>query len=254
MAESPLAESLAVLSRYFVGAGTLEETLARVADLTVEAVPPADMVGLTMPVEGRQRTAVFTDRESPEVDQAQYDSGEGPCLDALRDGTVYAIGSMEDDGPWPAFRRACLDRGIRSTLSLPLVVDHGTVGAMNLYSHLDHSFGLDDRDAAMQFAAQAAIVLANAQAYWDAHQLSSRLGKAMKSRAMIEQAKGVLMGAQGCGPDEAFDLLTRASQRENVKLRDIARRIVDNAARRSGDGDGAGPAGLDRLEGLDGAR
>jgi GAF domain-containing protein len=240
MAESPLAESLAVLSRYFVGAGTLEETLGRVAQLTVDAVAPADFAGLTMPVEGRQRTAVFTDREAPEVDQAQYDSGEGPCLDALRDGAVYRIGSTGEDGPWPAFRRVCAARGIRSTLSLPLVVDHGTVGAMNLYSRVDHSFGVDDRDAAQQFAAQAAIVLANAQAYWDAHQLSARLGEAMKSRATIEQAKGVLMGAQRCSADEAFELLTRASQRENVKLRDIARRIVDNAAER------AAAAGPDR--------
>jgi GAF domain-containing protein len=232
MADSPLAESLAVLSRYFVGAGTLEETLRRVADLTVEAVPPVDFVGLTMPVEGRQRTAVFTARDSPEVDQAQYDSGEGPCLDALRDATVYAIDSMAEDGPWQAFRRACLARGIHSTLSLPLVVDHGTVGAMNLYSRADHSFGLDDRDAAMQFASQAAIVLANAQVYWDAQQLSTRLGEAMKSRATIEQAKGVLMGSQRCSPEEAFALLTRASQRENVKLREIARRIVDNATGR----------------------
>jgi GAF domain-containing protein len=236
MAESPLAESLAVLSRYFVGAGTLEETLGRVADLTVEAVPPADLVGLTMPIEGRQRTAVFTDRTSPEVDQAQYDSGEGPCLDALRDGTVYLIDSTDEDGPWPAFRQACAAHGIRSTLSLPLVVDHGTVGAMNLYSRTENSFGVDDRDAAQQFAAQAAIVLANAQAYWDAHQLSARLGEAMKSRATIEQAKGILMGAQRCGPDEAFALLTRASQRENVKLREIAQRIVENAADRAAAG------------------
>jgi GAF domain-containing protein len=233
MAESPLTESLAALSRYFIGAGTLEETLARVADLTREAVPSADLVGLTMPVEGRQRTAVFTDRTSPEVDQAQYDSGEGPCLDALRDGTVHHIGSTAEDGPWPAFRRACVARGIRSTLSLPLIVDHGTVGAMNLYSRTDHSFGDDDRDAAQRFADQAAIVLANAQAYWDAHQLGARLGEAMKSRATIEQAKGILMGAQRCGEAEAFALLTRASQRENVKLREIARRIVANASERA---------------------
>jgi GAF domain-containing protein len=239
MAESLLAESLAVLSRYFVGAGTLEETLTRVADLTVEAVPSADFVGLTMPVEGRQRTAVFTDPQSPEVDQAQYDSGEGPCLDALRDAEVYLIGSTGEDGPWPAFRRACVARGIRSTLSLPLVVDHGTVGAMNLYSRVDHGFGIEDREAASQFAAQAAVVLANAQVYWDAHQLSARLGEAMQSRASIEQAKGVLMAAQRCGPDEAFGLLVRASQRENVKLREIARRIIARAA--AGRECGSGP-------------
>ena len=75
-------------------------------------------------------------------------------------------------------------------------------------------------------------MLANAQAYWDAHELSVRLGEAMKNRAVIEQAKGILIGAQGIDEDQAFGLLVRASQRENIKLRDIARRIVDNAIAR----------------------
>ena len=90
MADSPLTSSLAALSRFFVGDGTLQETLTRVADLTVEAVPPAELVGITMLVEGRNRTAIFTDETAPEVDQAQYDSGEGPCQRLrLRDGSDF---------------------------------------------------------------------------------------------------------------------------------------------------------------------
>jgi AmiR/NasT family two-component response regulator len=74
-------------------------------------------------------------------------------------------------------------------------------------------------------------VLANARAYTDAHELSVRLGEAMKYRSVIEQAKGILMGAQRCIAEDAFALLVQASQRENTKLRDIAQRIVDNASR-----------------------
>jgi GAF domain-containing protein len=230
MSDSPLEESLATLSRFFVGSGTLRDTLDRVAHLTVEAIGPADLVGLTMPVEGRPRTAVFTDPASPEIDQAQYDTGDGPCLEALRHARVFGVDSTSEPGPWPAFCKAARDHGIHSTLSLPMVVGDEAVGAMNLYSHTEHAFTTDDRDAALQFAAQAAIVAANAHAYWGAQELSTRLSEAMKSRATIEQAKGVLMGTQRCGPDEAFDLLRRASQRENVKLRDIAQRIIDNLA------------------------
>lgn len=77
----------------------------------------------------------------------------------------------------------------------------------------------------------AAAVLANAQAYWDAHTLSQQLNEAMHSRAVIEQAKGIVMArTAGMGPDQAFEALRRASQRENVKLRTIAQRIVDNHA------------------------
>ncbi len=232
MADSPLSSSLAALSRFFVGDGTLQETLTRVADLTIEAVEPAQFAGITMIVEGRQRTAIFTDETAPEVDQAQYDSGEGPCLEAFREQRITQIDSTLEDGPWMEFRRAAAGCGIRSTLSLPLLVNHTALGALNLYARSERAFGDADVDTASQFAAQASIVLANARAYWDAHELSSGLGEAMKRRAVIEQAKGMLMAAQGCDEDAAFELLVQASQRENLKLRDVAQRIVDNAITR----------------------
>ena len=232
MADSSLSESLAVLSRYFVGSGTLQETLLRVSELTGEAIGPVDFVGVTLPVAGGNRTAVFTDRASPEIDQAQYDAGEGPCLDALETQRVYAVDSTREEGPWREFRRAAAAHGIGSTLSLPLVVDDRVVGAMNLYSRQERAFGEDERDHALQFAAQAAIVLANAQAYSDAFELSARLGEAMQSRATIEQAKGILMGARGCGPEAAFEFLTGAAHREGVTVREMARRTIVDATGR----------------------
>ena len=232
MAESPLTASLAALSRFFVGDGNLEQTLERVTRLTVEALPPADLCGITMPVEGRQRTAVFTDETAPEIDQAQYDSGDGPCLTAFDTQRIVEIASTTEPGPWPEFRRAAAEHGIHSTLSLPLVVDKAPVGALNLYSGRPRAFADADRETAALFASQAAIVLANAQAYWDARDMSAGLSEAMTHRAVIEQAKGVLMGAQGCDEDRAFEILVRASQRENIKLRDVARRIVDTAIAR----------------------
>jgi GAF domain-containing protein len=249
VADSPLTTSLAALSRFFVGDGTLEETLTRVADLTVEAVPSAEMVGITMIVEGRNRTAIFTDEAAPEIDAAQYDSGEGPCLEAFQEQHITTIESTHEPGKWPEFRRAAAAHGIESTISFPLVVDKAAVGAMNLYSRRARSFGDTDRETGMLFASQAAIVLANAQAYWDARELSEGLGEAMKHRAVIEQAKGLLMGAEGCDEDEAFQMLVRASQRENVKLRTIAQRIIDDAVSRGRSRAGEqGPSPSDDIE------
>src|SRR3954465_548157 len=125
LSDSPLAESLSTLSRFFVGDGTLEETLQRVTDLTVDAVGGADMAGITMIVEGRQRTAVFTDDLAPEIDQAQYETGDGPCLAAYDPGEVHVIERTLDPGRWPEFRRAAAEHGILSTLSLPLIVNKG---------------------------------------------------------------------------------------------------------------------------------
>ena len=232
-ARSPLGESLAALSRFFVGDGTLQETLDRVSQLTTEAVPPADMVALTMVVEGRARTAVCTDALAAEVDSVQYETGDGPCLEAFERRQVFSIETTVEPGRWPAFRKAAASHGILSTLSLPMVVNQQSVGAMNLYARRERAFSAEHREVAELFAAQAAIALANAQAYWDARELSAGLAEAMKSRAVIEQAKGVLMAAQRCSEDEAFAFLVNASQRENVKLRDIATRIMDNASRSS---------------------
>lgn len=229
MSQTPLSESLAALARFLVGDGTLQETLQRVSELTVEAVPPADLVGLTLLIESRQRTAVFTDAAAPAVDQAQYDSGEGPCVAAFEDQEVHSIEATSQPGAWPAFRRACEDHGIGSVLSLPLAADKRPLGAMNLYSRIERAFSEADQATAEQFAAQAAIVLANTQAYWEARDLSDRLGEMMRSRGIIEQAKGMLMAAQHCDEEEAFQVLVRASQRENVKVRDIAQRMIGHA-------------------------
>ncbi|HVE46462.1 MAG TPA: GAF and ANTAR domain-containing protein [Acidimicrobiales bacterium] len=226
-----LAQSVAALSRFFVGDGTLAETLTRVAELSQQAVPNADFAGITMLVEGRPRTGVFTDETSPDIDATQYETGSGPCLDAFRNQIVYRIDSTDKETRWPAFSEAAAARGVKSTLSLPLVANHEGVGALNLYSHVEAAFSEEDEHVAMQFANQAGIVLANAQAYWDAHQLSQDLNEAMKSRAVIEQAKGILM-AQGRTADEAFQILVRASQRENTKLREVAGELVRRAEQR----------------------
>ncbi len=246
---SPLGEGIAALSRFLVGELTIEDALDRIAELTVSSIEPVDFVGLTMLVEGRNRTAVFTDPSSPEIDQAQYDTGDGPCLTSFQTGQVVSIESTIDDGPFRAFREAAAAHGILSTLSLPMMADPDPVGAMNLYSRTEHGFGDAERQAAEQFATQAGIVLANAQAYWDAHGLSQRLSEAMESRAVIEQAKGILMAAQQCSPDEAFDLLVAASQRENVKLREIARRIVTTTAAATSGGERTPPgSSVDGIE------
>ena len=230
MSQSPSGESLAALLQFFVGDHTVEETLQRVATLAVDAVGPADLAGITMLVEGRQRTAVFTDPAAPEIDQAQYDTGEGPCVQAFQTRTVVRIPSTLADGPFHAFREAAAAHGITSTLSLPMIAAEVSVGAMNLYSTQRETFTDADERTASQFAGHAAVVLVNAQAFWDAHELSMRLQDSMGIRAVIEQAKGILMAAQRCTADEAFDVLVAASQRENVKVRDIARRIVDRTS------------------------
>ena len=225
-----LSQSIEAMSRFFVGDATLGETLTRVSELAGRAVGSADMVGITMLVEGHPGTAVFTDDAAPQIDSAQYETGIGPCLDAFRQQQVFRIDDMERDHQWPPFSEVAAAHGVQSSLSLPLITRHEAVGALNFYSRRRAAFSDNDVQVGLQFAAQAAIVLANSQAYWDAHQLGQDMAEAMKSQATIEQAKGILMGAQRCSADEAFQILVRASQRENRKLREMAAEIVARTA------------------------
>ena len=216
------------MSLFFVGDATLAETLQRVSDLAGSAVAASDMVGITMLVEGRADRGVHRRVDAGDRFQSVRD-GQRACLDAFRQQQVFRIEDMETDAQWPAFSEAAAAHGLRSSMSLPLVARHEGVGALNFYARSPAAFSDGDVEVGLQFASQAAIVLANSQAYWDAHQLGEDLAQAMRSRATIEQAKGILMGAQRCSPDEAFQILVRASQREKRKLREVAEDVVAKA-------------------------
>lgn len=212
------------LSHFVVPSQDLDATLQRVADLSLQEVEDCDIAGITLLRDGSPVTAVFTNPEAPEIDSAQYDSGSGPCLDAARTGEILQITDTTTESRWPEFCTKAAEHGIRSTLSLPLVVGDAPLGALNLYSFTPAGFR--EHATALVFAAQAAVVLANSQAYWAAHHLSTQMEAALTSRAAIEQAKGILMATRRCSPEEAFELLRTESNNTNRKLREVAADII----------------------------
>jgi GAF domain-containing protein len=156
------------------------------------------------------------------IDEAQYAADAGPCLDAYRTKTVVAVHSVPDERRWPAFTIAATEHAVLSSLSLPLVHRDQGRGAFNLYARSRDAFTAEDRDHGLLFAEQAAVAMANAEVYWRTYDLTQNLQAALENRDVIGQAKGVLMARHGLSAEQAFDELRRASQRRNVKLRDIA--------------------------------
>lgn len=229
MAREVTREAVAAVAQFLVAGSTVGETLERISILARGAIGETTAVGLTMlDDEDRMATRVFTSELSPRVDQGQYDDDAGPCLQAYREGRVVLVvdtrGAAEE---WPSFSRRALEEGVHSTLSLPLVAAGDRMGVMNLYATHGRPYHQDDVADAQVFATQAAVVLANASAYWTSFDLAANLRAALDSRAVIDQAKGKLMALNDCSPEDAFQLLVKASQRENVRLRDIARRVVE---------------------------
>jgi GAF domain-containing protein len=222
-----LREAFAALTQFFIGAQTLDETLLRVAEMSNRAVPAAAFVGITLMSGGRPQTTVFTDPVAPEIDAAQYDTGEGPCLHAFRTGNVVPVDSTRVDARWPAFSAACVEHEIFSTLSIPLTVDTVTHGALNLYSTTEQAFDAEQAETAALFGAQAAIVLANAVAYWGARAHAEQLEQALNSRGPDRAGQG----------DHHGDGTVRARRR----LRPPGPAVAARAAQGPGDLRGPGP-------------
>ncbi|MCU1372215.1 MAG: transcriptional regulator [Ilumatobacteraceae bacterium] len=230
MATDPRTQAFEKLAQQLVSEDSLEHALTAMLQILTEAVPAASHAGLsTGDSPQRPATPVFTNPKVPDMDQAQYDSGRGPCLDAWRTGTVVRIDDLSSAADrYAEFVAAAHDHEIRSTLSIPVIVQDRSVGAINLYSETIGGITAEDEQLALDLAPASGAFLVNAQAYWHAFELTQQLNEALASRSIIDQAKGILMAANPeLDADGAFELLRDASQRENTKLRDLAKRITE---------------------------
>ncbi|MFI5959060.1 GAF and ANTAR domain-containing protein [Cryptosporangium sp. NPDC051539] len=198
-----------------------EQTLHDIVVAAVETVPGAVHAGISE-VESRREvhTAAATDDLVRGVDQAQYDTAEGPCLTALFDQRTIRVADTEAESRWPTFIGKAADLGVRSMLSFQLYVARDNLGALNLYAWEPHAFSDESEDVGLLFAAHAAVAMADARKV-------QQLSLAVSARDLIGQAKGILMERHKVTGDQAFALLVRASQHTNVKLVEIARELTE---------------------------
>ncbi len=213
------------LRRFLAGDDELTTMLTKVALVATETVPGADIASITLVRDGTPATPVFTDKTALELDEMQYAIGDGPCLAAIRHMGVEQV-HMESDSRWPDFTSAATAKGVTATVSAPLVEGEAAVGALNLYSKTVDVFGRDAQETASLLADQLGVAAARATMLAEGFELAQQLKQAIESRAAIEQAKGIIMAQSNVGPDEAFEILRRSSQRQNRKLRAIAEEKV----------------------------
>lgn len=225
-----LTMAMSELASLLVDEDDLPGMLDRVAKLAARSIPDCDSAGVTLVAGDEPMTAAASDERTLAVDRAQYKVGDGPCLEAYRSRSVQRVVVEQAMHRYPEFTLAARQAGIRSFLASPLLVRGEGIGALNLYSAEEHGFEALDEAVVVLFAAQAAVAVANSRLYQSARTLSAQLEAAMASRAVIEQAKGVIMAVKSVDEGVAFDLLRRTSQAENRKLRQIAIEIVDAAS------------------------
>ena len=223
------AHELAQLAGLVLSEPDVDAALTRVTQVAVSVVDSCHGASLTMRRAGVPDAPASSDDWALGLDELQFAEQEGPCLNCLREGSVMRVRDLDEDERFPSYGPRAAERGALSALSLPMAADGRTVGALNLYSRDRDAFGREELALGELLAAHAALAVQAAVAYYSSRDLAGQMQSAMGSRALIEQAKGVLVARERIAPDAAFERLVAASQAANRKLRDIAAELVAEA-------------------------
>jgi GAF domain-containing protein len=220
------------------GGSGLIELLGQVAEFAARAIPGVDGAGVTvidrcgdtLSVKAWAVTAQFVE----DIDNLQHiDLKEGPCVTCMQTRRPTVSGSMGSDRRWPRLGGGVARMGVHSALALPMLVGDQLVGAINTFARSRDAFGEHAVELGSQFAGPAAVSVHNSQLLERAQQRTKQLQNALGTRAVIDQAIGIIRARSGVGEQAAFDRLVRMSQAENMKLHVVAERLVDEAVRRA---------------------
>ena len=217
-----IAQAIAAAARSINHTESLDETLQAIAYVARDSVPGFNHVGIsTLHKDGKVETRAATGHLVYELDDLQYELGEGPCVETLREVPLVSAPAIRHDQRWPRYVPAAVKAGLRSQLGVRLYLDgEGTLGGLNLYSTTSDEVSPEAESTAELFAVHAAIAL-------DYAKERDTLNQALQSRKVIGQAIGILMERYEMDEDRAFAFLVRASSHSNLKLRDIAQELVD---------------------------
>jgi GAF domain-containing protein len=209
----------------------LAAVMDKIAELARRTIPGAAEVSVTMWEAGRPSTIASTGGLATALDERQYEAGHGPCLDSVQGVEPVHVSDTSDEPRWPEWAQLAADTGVTSSFTVPVPLQREVSAALNMYATSPDPFDADSRALAQTFAAYAGVALANMHLYDAQARVAEQLQEAMASRAVIEQAKGILMGQLRCGAEDAFTALVKQSQERNVKLRDVAEQLVQQTAK-----------------------
>jgi GAF domain-containing protein len=198
----------------------LQATLDAIARTAVETISPARYAGVNLYERGQFEPQAVVGEPPLTLDGLQQETGTGPCIDSSRDQVTVRVDDMPTETRWPRYVELALSLNVASMLCVPLYVDDQQLGSVSLYATARAAFTLADEYVARVFATQAAMALA------EAHR-AEQMRRALANRDVIGQAKGILMERHRVTADEAFQLLSEQSQRANLKLADVARKLAE---------------------------
>ncbi len=206
---------------------TLPAQLEAVVGIVKRTVPSCDAAGIVLLVDGEPTSVAVTDRLTIEIDLVQYQTGEGPCLSALREGDVVRIDILEKDLQFTRFAPGAIDRGVQSVLSTPLDVNGRCVGALNMYSMQANAFDVRTSEVVRPMAEYAGQAIGTSPLYAYSLDMVEGLVEDLESRAIIDQATGVLMATQEETGEHALGRLRDLAMRSGESMRTVAEWVIE---------------------------
>lgn len=206
---------------------TLPAQLEAVVGIVMRTIPSCDAAGIVLLVDGEPTSVAVTDRLTLEIDLVQYQTGEGPCLAAMNDGDVVRIDILERDSRFTRFAPGAMDQGLKSVLSTPLKANGRKVGALNMYAMQVNAFDGRTEDAVRPMAEYAGEAIGRSPLYAYSLAMVDGLVEDLESRALIDQAVGVLMVTQEEAGEDALGRLRELALRSGESMRTVAGWVID---------------------------
>ncbi|BBY42972.1 GAF and ANTAR domain-containing protein [Mycolicibacterium celeriflavum] len=215
---------IAELVRGLYNRPDVDTVIAELAEHAAVEIPGAQYAGITITRKSKSvETPAATNLYPMLLDKIQQRHQEGPCLTAAWDEKIVYVADLETDDRFPRYRRDALaETPIRSIMAFQLFIEGETMGALNVYSETPDSFDDQSRSIGLVFAAHSSVA-------WNAARRDEQFQRALASRDIIGQAKGMIMERYGVDAVQAFDLLRKLSQDSNVPLIKIATEFVETA-------------------------
>ena len=184
--------------------------------------------GVTLATDGRLRFVTAVPEHLVPLEQYQEEHQRGPCVAAYESGEIVAVEDLRDreDGSWSGYCSLAHSLGMGAVAGIPMSLGEHTFGALNLYAAGTRRWPPEDLAAAAVLADMATGYLINASTYHQQEQLNEQLQRALESRIVIEQAKGVIAEARSVDVEKAFEHIRQHARSHNVKVRDVAEAIV----------------------------
>jgi GAF domain-containing protein len=226
----PPYEAFDDLAGLIVSDHSLDSVMTAISVVGKRLLPDVTEVSVTLLRGGQAETVASTGTLAVQMDERQYARGDGPCLTAAKQGELVLLQDAASTEQWPEYAALAREHGVGSSLSVPVKMPEPVNAGLNLYSDRQDGFPEHDVELARTLVAYAAVALTNIHLFESQKRVAEHLERALESRGVIDQAKGIVIAERRCSPDEAFQVLVELSQRTNRKLRDVAEALVNTTA------------------------